>query len=430
MIKELYRKFIANNCKVSTDTRNIIPGSIFFALKGPNFNANEFAQEAINKGASYAVIDDEKYSLDNRTILVNDALKCLQNLALYHRNHFNIPVIGITGSNGKTTCKELIGAILNKKSPTLVTKGNLNNHIGVPLTLLQLSKKHDAAIIEMGASKPGDIKELAEIACPTHGFITNIGKAHIEGFGSLEGVISTKKELYDYIEKSNGILFCNKDDELLNNVLPKNTSVKFFGKNEGIVTGELLSLDPFAVLNWQFENYQSPELKTNLIGEYNYYNFLAAICVGKVFNVGNETINEAITNYQPGNHRSQVIDTECNRLIVDCYNANPSSTKAALDSFIQIKHKNKMVILGDMLELGEESLKSHQEINELLLKNQLNGFLIGNEYGKINSQIPQLENVHQLIELLKKQSKINDFVILLKGSRGIQLEKLLDLNLL
>ena len=430
MIKELYRKFIANNCKVSTDTRNIIPGSIFFALKGPNFNANEFAQEAINKGASYAVIDDEKYSLDNRTILVNDALKCLQNLALYHRNQFNIPVIGITGSNGKTTCKELIGAILNRKSPTLVTQGNLNNHIGVPLTLLQLSNKHDAAIIEMGASKPGDIKELAEIACPTHGFITNIGKAHIEGFGSLEGVISTKKELYDYIEKSNGILFCNKDDELLNNVLPKNTSVKFFGKNEGIVTGELLSLDPFAVLNWQFENYQSPELKTNLIGEYNYYNFLAAICVGKVFNVGNETINEAITNYQPGNHRSQVIDTERNRLIVDCYNANPSSTKAALDSFIQIKHKNKMVILGDMLELGEESLKSHQEINELLLKNQLNGFLIGNEYGKINSQIPQLENVHQLIELLKKQPKINDFVILLKGSRGIQLEKLLDLNLL
>ena len=430
MIKELYRKFIANNCKVSTDTRNIIPGSIFFALKGPNFNANEFAQEAINKGASYAVIDDEKYSLDNRTILVNDALKCLQNLALYHRNQFNIPVIGITGSNGKTTCKELIGAILNIKSPTLVTQGNLNNHIGVPLTLLQLSNKHDAAIIEMGASKPGDIKELAEIACPTHGFITNIGKAHIEGFGSLEGVISTKKELYDYIEKSNGILFCNKDDELLNNVLPKNTSVKFFGKNEGIVTGELLSLDPFAVLNWQFENYQSPELKTNLIGEYNYYNFLAAICVGKVFNVGNETINEAITNYQPGNHRSQVIDTECNRLIVDCYNANPSSTKAALDSFIQIKHKNKMVILGDMLELGEESLKSHQEINELLLKNQLNGFLIGNEYGKINSQIPQLENVHQLIELLKKQPKINDFVILLKGSRGIQLEKLLDLNLI
>ena len=430
MIKELYRKFIANNCKVSTDTRNIIPGSIFFALKGPNFNANEFAQEAINKGASYAVIDDEKYSLDNRTILVNDALKCLQNLALYHRNQFNIPVIGITGSNGKTTCKELIGAILNRKSPTLVTQGNLNNHIGVPLTLLQLSNKHDAAIIEMGASKPGDIKELAEIACPTHGFITNIGKAHIEGFGSLEGVISTKKELYDYIEKSNGILFCNKDDELLNNVLPKNTSVKFFGKNEGIVTGELLSLDPFAVLNWQFENYQSPELKTNLIGEYNYYNFLAAICVGKVFNVGNETINEAITNYQPGNHRSQVIDTECNRLIVDCYNANPSSTKAALDSFIQIKHKNKMVILGDMLELGEESLKSHQEINELLVKNQLNGFLIGNEYGKINSQIPQLENVHQLIELLEKQSKINDFVILLKGSRGIQLEKLLDLNLL
>ena len=430
MIKELYRKFIANNCKVSTDTRNIIPGSIFFALKGPNFNANEFAQEAINKGASYAVIDDEKYSLDNRTILVNDALKCLQNLALYHRNQFNIPVIGITGSNGKTTCKELIGAILNRKSPTLVTQGNLNNHIGVPLTLLQLSNKHDAAIIEMGASKPGDIKELAEIACPTHGFITNIGKAHIEGFGSLEGVISTKKELYDYIEKSNGILFCNKDDELLNNVLPKNTSVKFFGKNEGIVTGELLSLDPFAVLNWQFENDQSPELKTNLIGEYNYYNFLAAICVGKVFNVGNETINEAITNYQPGNHRSQVIDTECNRLIVDCYNANPSSTKAALDSFIQIKHKNKMVILGDMLELGEESLKSHQEINELLLKNQLNGFLIGNEYGKINSQIPQLENVHQLIERLKKQSKINDFVILLKGSRGIQLEKLLDLNLL
>ncbi len=430
MIKELYNKFLNSNCKVSTDTRKISPGSIFFALKGPNFNANEFASEALEKGANYAVIDDVKFTIKDKTLLVDDVLTCLQQLALYHRKQFNIPVIGITGSNGKTTCKELIGAILNKKSPTLVTEGNLNNHIGVPLTLLQLSSEHQTAIIEMGASKSGDIKELVEIACPTHGYITNIGKAHIEGFGSIDGVISTKKELYDYIEKTNGTIFCNSDDPLLINVLPKKTPIIYFGRSKSYVSGTLLELNPFAVLKWECENYQSPIIRTNLVGEYNYYNFLSAICIGKTFNVNNNFINEAISSYQPGNHRSQVIDTKKNRLIVDCYNANPSSTKAALDSFIQIENNNKMVILGDMLELGNESTDAHKEINDLIIKNNLKGYLIGKEFGKIETQIPHFENVALLIEHLKKQTAIHDFVILLKGSRGIQLEKVLDSKIL
>ena len=430
MIKELYNKFLNSNCKVSTDTRKISPGSIFFALKGPNFNANEFALEALEKGANYAVIDDIKFTIKDKTLLVDDVLTCLQQLALHHRKQFNIPVIGITGSNGKTTCKELIGAILNKKSPTLVTEGNLNNHIGVPLTILQLSSEHQIAIIEMGASKSGDIKELVEIACPTHGYITNIGKAHIEGFGSIDGVISTKKELYDYIEKTNGTIFCNSDDPLLRSVLPKKIPIIYFGRSESYVTGNLLELNPFAVLKWECENYQSPIIRTNLVGEYNYYNFLSAICIGKTFNVNNDFINEAISSYQPGNHRSQVVDTKKNRLIIDCYNANPSSTKAALDSFIQIENNNKMVILGDMLELGDESTDAHKEITDLIIKNNLKGYLIGKEFGKIETQLTKFENVSLLIEHLKKQTAIHDFVILLKGSRGIQLEKVLDSKIL
>ena len=428
MIEELYRKYLNCSCNVSTDTRKIIPGSLFFALKGPNFNANEFTLDAINKGANYAVIDDEKYFIKDKTILVNNVLTCLQEIALHHRNQFNLPVLGITGSNGKTTCKELIGAILNKKSPTLVTTGNLNNHIGVPLTLLKLRKEHKVAIIEMGASKPGDIKELVEIACPTHGFITNIGKAHIEGFGSLEGVISTKKELYDYIEKNKGTIFCNSDDVLLNKIIPKNTSNYYYGKSTGHVTGDLVIIDPFTSLKWSFDNYQSPILKTKLIGEYNYYNFLSAICVGKVFNVSNNDINDAITSYQPENHRSQVIDTIKNRLIVDCYNANPSSTKAALDSFIQLKNKKKLIVLGDMLELGNESVQAHKEITEIILKNDLKGYLVGKEFSQIETKIKHYNNVDQLIEELKKLPAIHDFVILLKGSRSIQLEKILESN--
>ena len=274
MIEQLYTKYINSKCTVSTDTRKIIPGSIFFALKGPNFNANEFAKEAINKGASFAVIDNPDFIINHKTILVEDVLTSLQQLALHHRKQFNIPIIGITGSNGKTTCKELIGSILNKKHPTLVTKGNLNNHIGVPLTLLDLRAEHKAAVIEMGASKQGDIKELVDIACPTYGYITNIGEAHIEGFGSIEGIISTKKELYNFIEENNGEIFCNSDDSLLKKHIPKNSSVYYFGKTNGYITGDLIDLNPFASIQWSYKNYLSPILKTQLIGEYNYYNVM------------------------------------------------------------------------------------------------------------------------------------------------------------
>ena len=299
----------------------------------------------------------------------------------------------------------------------------------MPLTLLELRAEHKAAVIEMGASKQGDIKELVDIACPTYGYITNIGEAHIEGFGSIEGIISTKKELYNFIEENNGEIFCNSDDSLLKKHIPKNSSVYYFGKTNGYITGDLIDLNPFASIQWSYKNYLSPILKTQLIGEYNYYNFLSAICIGKVFNVNNDDINNAISSYQPGNHRSQVIDTNKNRLIVDCYNANPSSTKAALNSFIQLKNKKKLIILGDMLELGKDSTQAHKEIIEFIIKNNLKGYLVGKEYSKIKTSLYKYKSVDQLIDNLKKTSDIHDFVILLKGSRGIQLEKIIESNI-
>ena len=425
MLKDLYDKYIVCGCQISTDTRNIKDNSLFVALKGPNFNANLFAKQAIEKGAKYALIDDPKYVIKGKTILVDNTLKTLQDLANHHRNQFSIPVIGITGSNGKTTSKELIGAVLKSEFNVLVTHGNLNNHIGVPLTLLRLNKSHQIAIIEMGANHLGEIKELSAIANPTHGLITNIGIAHIEGFGSKEGVLKTKKELYDHIANKNGIIFCNQDDEKLTNILPKNTQNIFFGKNSSNISGEIKKANPFISFSWGFESYKSNELKTHLIGEYNFYNFLLAITIGTFFKVKPTNINSSLINYQPSNNRSQVVKTKENTVIVDCYNANPTSVMAALNSFKLIENENKLVILGDMLELGEISATEHLNVLNFLSNNNINCITVGNEFKKVESKFNNFATVELLIKHINN-NQIKSYFILLKGSRAIKLETLIN----
>jgi UDP-N-acetylmuramoyl-tripeptide--D-alanyl-D-alanine ligase len=411
-----------------TDTRNILLDSMFFALKGGNFNGNEFALKAIEDGCKYAIVDEKKYAIDERFILVNDVLEALQDLANYHRKQFTVPVIAITGSNGKTTTKELIGAILETTYKTLYTKGNLNNHIGVPLTLLELNKSHEVAIIEMGANKPGDIKELAEIAEPSYGIITNIGTAHIEGFGSLEGVISTKKELYDFILKVKGKIFINHEDKLLNNIAPKSVSHITYGEQEiSYIYGELTQLTPFVHLEWRTSKYVSPIIETKLVGKYNFTNFLAAIAVGLYLNVDKNEINEALTGYNPSNNRSQVKVTLNNTIIVDCYNANPSSMLSALESFKEIENGNKVAILGDMLELGNISQLEHQKTVDYLKKHTLKAYLVGPEFEKTNTNNAIFITTEELISYLESHS-LSDSLILLKGSRGIQLEKVLEMK--
>lgn len=423
-IEQIHLLFTAST-GVCTDTRNIIKNSLFFALKGDNFNGNKFAVKAIEGGSNYAIIDEEEYNTHPNCILVKNVLKTLQDLANYHRLQFDIPILGITGSNGKTTSKELIGAVLSKKYNLLMTKGNLNNHIGVPVTLLQLNNTHRFAIIEMGASKPKDIKELVEIATPTHGIITNIGAAHLEGFGSLMGVINTKKELYDYISETNGVLFYNNDDEILKNILPNNTENNEYGTKEGIITGELKELTPYVRFRWNFKStYSSPILTTKLVGKYNFTNFVAATCIGKYFKVDNDKIGKALEDYTPTNNRSQVTEIKSNTFIVDCYNANPTSMLSALESFVEINHGKKTAILGDMLELGSYSKDEHQKIINYLTNNKINALLVGAEFKKLNSGFPTFNNVDELIKSGK--SEIEGSLILLKGSRGIKLENILE----
>lgn len=422
-IAEIHKLFLESE-GVSTDTRNLIPNTIFFALKGDNFNGNEFAEKAIEGGCSYSIIDEAAYNAHPQTILVNSVLQTLQDLANYHRKQFDIPVLGITGSNGKTTTKELIGAVLSKKFNLLITEGNLNNHLGVPFTLLRLNHQHDFAVIEMGANKPGDIKELVEIAEPTHGLITNIGAAHIEGFGSLDGVIKTKTEMYDFIDRNGGVVFYNAEDEILAQHLPDVNEIVSYGERAGSIQGELLKLDPFVNFKWKSAATESPAITTNLVGKYNFINFLCAVCIGNYFKVPAVDMNAAIAEYVPSNNRSQVQKTERNTLVVDCYNANPTSMMAALKSFVQMEADSKVAILGDMLELGQISDEEHQKIADFLHANEIKAFLVGTEMGKVNSSLQKFENAQDLID----QSVLRDVtnaVVLLKGSRGIMLESLI-----
>jgi UDP-N-acetylmuramoyl-tripeptide--D-alanyl-D-alanine ligase len=409
-----------------TDTRKIQKGSLFFCLKGTNFDGNAFAEEAIRLGAITAIIDNPDYQIEGKTILVDDVLHTLQNLARHHRNQFHIPIIGITGSNGKTTSKELISAVLETQLHVHYTHGNLNNHIGVPLTLLQLNEKHEIAVIEMGANKPGDIKELVEIALPTHGIITNIGRAHLEGFKSLEGVIKTKTELFDFLAQNQGHIFANKQDEIIVNKLPSNTQNHFYN-DDSELGGSLLKLTPLVEMEWFEANYSSPSIQTNLVGEYNFINFLAAIRIGRFFGISPENCNKAISDYEPTNNRSQVSKTERNTLIVDCYNANPTSMHSALSSFAKIDNHAKIFILGDMREMGDDAPMVHEEVIRQTIDLRLSGFFIGEEFLKFKGMHPNaifLKSTDPLIEHFK-QNPPADLLILLKGSRGISLEKVI-----
>ena len=420
-MKNLFQLFYSTS-GVCTDTRSIVKDSLFIALKGNNFNANEFAQQAIDKGSKYAIVDESKYANKSNIFLVENCLVFLQKLAHYHRSKFNIPIIGITGSNGKTSTKELINVVLSQKYQVLCTKGNLNNHIGVPLTLLQLKENHEIAIIEMGANKPHDIKELCDIANPTHGIITNIGKAHLEGFINFEGVFKTKTELYHAVKEKNGNIIVNADDTILLKALPNNLSYLSYGE-KGDIKGELLELNPFIKLNWKYKNYESSDIQTKMLGKYNYYNFLAAITFGTFFKVNPIKINEAIAHYEPKNNRSEIQKTNKNTLIVDCYNANPSSMKSALESFALIHTSMKIAILGDMKELGNESEAEHQQVLSLCKDLKIDFFTIGDHFKALNNK--GFNSKSDFIYFLNKNEIIGK-LILLKGSRGIGLEDLIS----
>jgi UDP-N-acetylmuramoyl-tripeptide--D-alanyl-D-alanine ligase len=410
---------------VCTDTRNILHHCLFIALKGENFNGNDFAQQSIQQGAKYAIVDEIDKADNQQIFFVKNSLYFLQMLGRHHRRKFNIPIIGITGSNGKTTSKELIACVLEQKYAVLCTKGNLNNHIGVPLTLLRLKKEHEIAVIEMGANKPGDIDELCTIAEPNFGIITNIGSAHLEGFGSLAGVVQTKTALFRSIQKSSGTIIANADDEIITKQLPKNVDTYFYSNKDAgaFVFGKLNLQNLFVHFSWSSEKYQSPIIASHLVGKYNFYNFLAAISFGKLFQVDNDAINQAIEKYTPTNNRSQIEKTAKNTLIVDCYNANPTSMQAALDSFAMVEAAQKTVILGDMLELGDFSYDAHQKIIQFLEKNTWQKLIVGTLFKQFEPQKDMLffENVAELNAYIA-QNGIEKKLILIKGSRGIKLE--------
>lgn len=430
-MEKIYRQFLESS-GISTDTRTLIKDEMFFCLKGENFNGNKFAQAALEKGAKYVIIDDKDYWINERTILVENALLCLQNLANHHRKQFDIPIIGITGSNGKTTTKELISHLLSQQYNVLATKGNLNNHIGVPLTLLQLNHTHEIAIIEMGANHPGDIQELCNIAQPNYGIITNIGKAHLEGFKNIEGVIETKTALYRSVAINKGTLFINADDTILTKNKPEEVKIEYYSgqeKDATIINGQLIQLTPLINLSWTDKSqYQSPELHTKIIGEYNFYNLIAAIAISKYFQVSNDNINQGIETYSNENNRSQLKETDRNQLIMDAYNANPSSVNSAINSFIKVSHSKKIMILGDMFELGEESPDEHRNIITLAIQSGIQTFFIGERYyaQKIESSLIDFYRTKEEMIQQIETNPLQDSLILLKGSRGMALETLVE----
>ncbi|MCB0793503.1 MAG: UDP-N-acetylmuramoyl-tripeptide--D-alanyl-D-alanine ligase [Flavobacteriales bacterium] len=407
-----------------TDTRKPLEGGLFFALRGPNFNANNFAAAALEAGCRMAVVDDPEVVSDQRFILVDDVLDTLQELARYHRRQFDIPVIGITGSNGKTTTKELMYAVLSADRPTLATAGNLNNHIGVPLTLLRLNHTYRTAIVEMGANKVGDISELVAIAEPTHGLITNIGYAHIEGFGGIEGVLKGKTELYAWIREHQGRLYVNADDALLMEHSAGITRTTY-GTNElSEWRGTMKDGRSFLTFAWEHLGVRSGEVITRLVGAYNLSNALAAVCVGGELGVSDTAMAGAIQSYEPGNARSQFIDTGRNHLVMDAYNANPTSMKAALEHFAAMPgDRPKMVILGGMKELGESTAQEHQRLVDLVKELGLDAVYVGREFPpRGDLQIhPDAASALAFLE----DAAIAERLILIKGSRGTALEKVL-----
>jgi UDP-N-acetylmuramoyl-tripeptide--D-alanyl-D-alanine ligase len=427
-IAELYNIYLQHQ-KVITDSRQIERGCIFFALKGDRFNGNKYAAAALEQGASYAIIDEVDYQVNANCILVHDVLETLQALANYHRLQLDIPVIGITGSNGKTTTKELVSHVLATEYKTASTKGNFNNHIGVPLTLLAIPTDTAIAVVEMGANHQGEIGFLSEIAEPTHGIINNIGKAHLEGFGGIEGIKKGKSELYAFLAAHEGTALINTDLPFLKELADQRNvknRIEYSQQKGQDYTIELLSVEPFVQFNIK-EKDEIIKVQSHLIGAYNFDNILSAIAIGKYFKISNQQIKTAIEGYIPQNNRSQIVKKETNTFILDAYNANPTSTKHAVEHFSTIQNKEKIVILGDMLELGDYSVIEHQTMANLVTTLSFSQvILVGPEYAKAANSIDCLyfENV-QLLKEWFSTKVFNDTYFLIKGSRGIRLELLL-----
>ena len=425
LIPDLYNLF-KQHPVITTDSRICPEDSIFFALKGPSFNGNDFAEKALEKGCCYAVVDEwgKDKKRPEHIILVDDVLTALQQLANYHRRQFKTPVIAITGTNGKTTTKELIATILSKEFKVVYTQGNYNNHIGVPLTLLSMTKEHEIVVIEMGANHPGEIKELCEIAEPNYGLITNVGMAHLEGFGSFENIVNTKSELYDYLDQNDGKAFLNSDlKDVLN--LPQKIEKYEYGRDDStlFLSGSVVSNYPYLEFDWHFFG-NNHRAKTHLIGGYNMDNALAAIAIGSFFGVNSTFINDAIEAYMPKNNRSQFEKTENNSLIVDAYNANPTSMKAALDNFVGYPLSPKALIIGEMKELGGVSQTEHQQLVDLIKAYDFkNVYFVGKSFRDVNTDFPFFENVGDLIKEFTLEPP-KGFCILIKGSNSVQLDKI------
>jgi UDP-N-acetylmuramoyl-tripeptide--D-alanyl-D-alanine ligase len=424
-IPELYKLFLQHP-SVQTDTRKLKSGDIFFALKGPNFNANEFAVKALESGAAYSVVDEEIAGADERIIKVNDVLETLQALAKYHREQFDIPFIAITGSNGKTTSKELIYAVLSSHYTTYTTQGNLNNHIGVPLTLLSVKPDAEMAVIEMGANHQKEIEGYCVYTQPTHGVITNCGKAHLEGFGGVEGVRKGKGELYDFLRAHDGTAFVYADYDYLK---PMSAGIKHivqYGQAEGLVQGNILSNEPFLQVSITAGMQEVSSIQTQLVGDYNLPNILCAAVIGKYFSVPEEKIKAAIENYAPSNSRSQLIQKGSNTFILDAYNANPTSMKAAIENFSHLHADKKVLMLGGMMELGAESIQEHKNILDLIKQyNWEKVVLVGGDFGKITHDFIFFPNSSAAKDWFVQQA-FNKTHVLIKGSRSMQMEKILD----
>ena len=423
-IEQLYQLY-TRYPSVSTDTRTIRPGDLYFALKGPSFDGNQFARQALEKGAAHAVVDEPAYATGEKVILVDDALQTLQELARYHRQTFSIPFIAITGSNGKTTTKELIHQVLSTTYKTYTTRGNLNNQIGVPLTLLKIRRDAEMAVVEMGANHLGEIESYCSYTLPTHGLITNVGKAHLEGFGSEENIRKGKGELFDFLRAHNGTAFVMGDSYYLRSMSQGIKSIRYGTADAGVV-GTTLQSDPFLEVSVETEE-GDQMIQTQLVGAYNLPNVLAAVAVGRYFSVKNDAIKKAIEAYQPSNSRSQLIERGSNKIVLDAYNANPSSMQSAIENFARIGAGSKVVMLGGMAELGNRSQQEHEAIVALLQQYAWKSVaLVGGDFLRIQHPYMSFPNSAAAAEWFREQH-FTDTHVLIKGSRSMQMEKVLQL---
>ena len=423
-IESLYEIFLQHP-SIQTDSRKIKAGDLFFALKGPNFNGNEFAEQSLRQGAAYAIVDEPVKKPNEKILLTNDVLKTLQLLARHHRRQFKVPFIAITGSNGKTTTKELVHAVLSSSFKTYTTQGNLNNHIGIPLTILQVKKDAEMAVIEMGANHLGEIASYCQYTLPTHGIITNCGKAHLEGFGGIEGVRKGKGELYDFLRETGGTVFVMWDYDYLRDMSKGITTIIKYGTKEADFTGTVSHAEPFLKVAMS-NGVNVPEIDTQLVGDYNLPNVLVAVAVGHYFGVADDKIKKSIEEYTPSNSRSQLVNWNSNHIILDAYNANPSSMKLAIENFAHLHAENKVLLLGGMAELGKESIKEHQSIVELIQQYKWKDVaLVGGDFEKINHPFKKFSNSLEAGKWLKGLS-LNNAYLLVKGSRSMQMEKVIE----